>query len=140
MKRLITLLLTSAMLIAVGACGDDDEDDTKHGNGVNDVRQACVVRSAWTKTDQKCLLCEAAVLSPECGCEALKDFSAYCIDQAQARKAACPTSDTIDVCVNKCAKPDCDCIDHCYDGQDACKKASAARDGCAAAVCDQFCK
>jgi hypothetical protein len=140
MRRSVTLLACATAVAAIAACGDDDDDaNPKVGNGVNDVHQACVLRASWNRSAENCALCEAGVVSPECGCEALKGFSAACLDQANARKAACP-DENLDVCVNNCPQADCDCVDRCYAGQDACKQASAARDGCIAEACAQHCK
>lgn len=138
------LAVGGVAIVTVAACSSEDDrsSTTKVGNGVNNLHQACVIRAAWSRSNSDCALCEAAVVTPECGCEALKDFSAACLDQANARKAACPTDelDSLDVCVNSCAQSDCDCVDRCYAGQDACKKASDARDGCIASACANACK
>jgi hypothetical protein len=139
MKRFFVLLGFASVVAVVAACGDDEEGN-KVGNGVNDVKQACQIRAAWSRSGENCSICEAAVVSPQCDCEALKDFTAACMDQAEARKTACGDTLPFDTCVNTCQKPDCDCVERCYANQEACKRASDARDGCIAAACESFCK
>lgn len=136
--------LSGAIVGAVGAlslitalgCGGDDAP--KSGNGVNDVRAACEIRATWNRTGNDCSVCESAVVSPRCDCDALKDFSAACVDQENARKTAC--ADSVDTCVFSCNRTDCSCIDACYVSGEACKAASAARDGCIAETCSGHCK
>ncbi len=126
-----------AMAVAtVVACCKDDEP--KVGNGVNDVRLACDIRATWNRSGNECTLCEASVVSERCDCIELRDFSAACIDQANARRAACTGS--VNDCVFACATTDCACIDACYVAGDACKAASAARDGCIAEACSSYCR
>jgi hypothetical protein len=133
----MTLLGTSAVLAAIAACGDDDP---KTGNGVNDVHQACEIRAKWNRTGNDCSLCESAVLSAHCDCESLKDFSGACLDQENARKAACP-DDALNVCIFSCNASDCAFVDKCYETAPAgCKKASDARDGCISSACAPRCK
>ena len=136
MVRFFTLLGTTAVLVAIAACGDDDP---KSGNGVNDVHQACEIRAKWNRTGNDCSLCESAVLSAHCDCESLKDFSGACLDQESARKSAC-TDQNVEVCINGCAG-ECGCVDKCYEtATAACKQASDARDGCIAESCAPRCK
>ena len=121
-------------VILVG-CGSDDP---KSGNGVDDVLQSCQIRTTWNRVNNDCSLCEQAVLTPRCDCSTLKDFSAACIDQQDARASVCAA--TVDTCVRTCSTTDCTCITACYTAGDACKKASDARDGCIVAACASYCK
>lgn len=124
--------------VTVTACGGSD-DTPKVGNGVNDVHAACVIRASWVATDQnQCDICAAAVVSPRCGCSELTAFSGACDSQAQAQQAACPQA--VNDCVNGCKAGDCNCVDGCYANNPSCKAASAARDGCQADACTQYCK
>lgn len=123
------------MVLALVACGDDTP---KSGNGVNDVRVACEIRAKFVRANNSCGVCEAAVVSPRCDCSELKEFSAACIDQADARKGVCP--ETVDQCVFACQATDCGCIEACYANDARCKSASAARDGCIADTCQSHCK
>lgn len=123
-----------AMVLALG-CGDDRP---KSGNGVNDVRAACEIRANWNRTDNDCSLCESAVTVPACDCEALAAFAGACLDQQNARQDVCAAD--LDKCVFGCDRTDCNCIEGCYAEGDACKRASAARDGCVAEACAPHCK
>lgn len=113
-------------------------DEPKSGNGVNDVKLACEIRLTWNRSNQDCGLCEVGVVSPRCECSELAAFSAACMDQQEARKAVC--TEEIDRCVFACNRDDCACIEACYVEGDACKIASAARDGCISEACESFCK
>jgi hypothetical protein len=123
------------LVVTVGACGDEAP---KNGNGVNDVKLACEIRTKWVRTGNDCSICESAAVSPRCECESLAAYSAACIEQADARKAAC--AESVDQCVYACDRTDCACIDACYANAEACKKASAARDGCVTEICKNACK
>lgn len=138
MKRFITLLTTVTVLALIAACSDDDEP--KSGNGVNSVALSCDIRAKWNRTENDCSLCESAVTTARCDCDSLKDFSAACLDQANARKAAC-TDAALDTCIFTCTATDCGCIGKCYEtATAACKTASDARDGCIADACASRCK
>lgn len=137
MKRFILLLATMTGLAAIAACGDDDP---KSGNGVNSVALSCEIRAKWNRTGNNCSVCEAAVVTDHCDCEALKDFSGACLDQANARKTACQ-DESLDRCIFDCNASDCTCVDTCYAAAPAgCKSASDARDGCIAEACAGHCK
>lgn len=137
MRRFITLLGIAAALAAMAACGDDEPTTD---NGVNSVALSCEIRAKWNRTGNDCTLCEAAVINAHCDCESLKDFSGACLDQASARKAACPDPN-LDVCVFSCNAVDCACIEKCYEPAPAgCRTASDARDGCIAKACAERCK
>ena len=132
------LAAASVLVAIVGGCASKDDDLPKGGNGVDDVKAACEIRSKWVRSGNDCSLCEAAVISPRCDCTSLAAFGAACLDQQNARKPLC--NDAIDTCVFGCTVTDCACIEACYANADACKKASSARDGCVAEVCDSHCK
>jgi hypothetical protein len=126
----------SVIALVVG-CGDDD-DTPKGGNGVNDVKLSCEIRAKWNRTGNDCSLCESGVVSAPCDCSSLAEFSGACLQQADARRNAC--AESVDTCVFSCDRTDCACIESCYTNGDACKAASAARDGCIAEVCADHCK
>lgn len=128
----------AAVLVAVGVgCANKDTDPPKGGNGVDDVKLACEIRAKWQRSGNDCSLCESAVIYPACGCTSTNAFAAACLDQQNARAKVCAGS--VDTCVIACDRTDCACIDACY-ANDECRKASAARDGCIANVCDGDCK
>lgn len=136
------LAVTSVVILAiaiVSGCKEDD-DGPKNGNGVNDVRLACEIRTKWNRTGNDCSICEAAVVSPRCDCTTLAAFGAACIDQENARKRACAgATEALDKCIFACDRTNCTCVEACY-ANDPCKAASAARDGCLTETCDPHCK
>jgi len=135
------LVATLSVLVLIAACGGSDDSTTpKTGNGVNDLVQACQIRTTWIRGNgNDCSLCETGAIGAHCDCEALKAFSGACLDQEDARKGVCPQS--VDDCVDKCDRTNCTCVEGCYAGVDpACKKATDARDGCIAATCTDHCK
>lgn len=129
----VTVVLGLATFVACSS------DPPKNGNGVNDVRKACDIRTTWVRANNDCTLCENAAVSPRCECSALVDVSAACLDQGNARRAACPENLDAD-CVFKCDRTDCACIEACYANDAKCKEATAARDGCVAETCTPKCK
>lgn len=134
--RLVTCLTFIGSLV-IGCSSGDDEP--KSGDGVNDVKLACELRTTWNRSKQDCGLCEAAVIAPRCDCSELAAYSAACSDQQEARRKAC--AESVDNCVLACNRDDCACIERCYaDADDACKKASDARDGCIGEACASYCQ
>jgi hypothetical protein len=131
-RRSVAVPIVAAILVACA------EDKPTSGNGVDDVHKACEIRAGFNRNGNDCGVCEAAVVAPRCDCSSLKDFSAACAAQADARKPVC--SDAIDTCVSNCKATDCDCIEGCYANDPQCKSASAARDGCIAEACASHCK
>ncbi|MFO0680348.1 MAG: hypothetical protein U0169_27740 [Polyangiaceae bacterium] len=106
--------------------------------GVNDVKKACEIRTAWSgKGDEDCLDCQSYTLTPLCPCIHDPDLG-KCADfgQDRAKEADCttPLSDCIVGCDG-----DCTCLDGCYAGHETCRAKSAARDGCVAEVCGTRC-
>lgn len=115
------------------------QDDPPHGNGVNDVRGACLLRASWTAPlAEKCAQCRSVASLEDCGCEALKDFGAKCVVQGRAKRAEPTCTPAIDDCVLACGS-DCGCADACYASAPACKGVAAAQDGCVADVCASYC-
>lgn len=133
-----SFLTTLSVLVLIAACGGSDDTTPKTGNGVNDLAQACQIRATWVRANNDCSVCESGAINAHCDCDALRAFSGACLDQQNARKGVCPQS--VDDCVDKCDRTDCTCIEACYTGNDACKKATDARDGCVAATCTDHCK
>lgn len=133
--RLAACLMFIGSLV-VGCSSGDDEP--KSGNGVNDVKLACELRTKWNRSKQDCGLCEAAVISQRCECSELAAYSAACSDQQEARRKVC--AEPVEKCVLGCNRDDCACIERCYVADDACKKASDARDGCISEACASYCK
>jgi hypothetical protein len=125
-----------AVGVFAGVVGCNDEP--RNGNGVNDVRAACELRTSWVRVKNQCSICESAVISPRCECSELAAFSGACSEQTDARKPVCAGS--IDDCVHVCALTDCNCIEGCYANDARCKSASAARDGCITETCASYCK
>ena len=132
-----TRLVRACLVFAVIDVGCSS-DAPKSGNGVDDVQQSCQIRATWNRTNNDCSLCEQAVKTARCDCSTLRDFSAACIDQQDARGTVCAAS--VDTCVRTCATTDCACIVACYTAGDACKKASDALDGCVVEACASYCK
>jgi len=131
-------LTRACFLVGVTALLACKDDPPKGGNGVNDVRAACEIRAQWNRVENDCTLCEAATTTERCECSEIKDFSAACIDQHNARKAAC--AEAVDTCVFACRREDCGCIEGCYANAEACKRAAAARDGCITETCATYCR
>lgn len=119
------------------ACGGDDAAEN---NGVNDVKKACEIRVAFANLEsERCRNCIAAAPAPSCDCESFKEWAALCKAQGDARNAEASCSIQIDQCVVDCKK-DCACVDRCYDASAACRRVTAARDGCVADVCASACR
>ena len=77
--------LLQLSLLALVACNDEP----KVGNGVNDVRASCEIRAKFNRANDKCDVCEAAVVSTRCECVELAPVSAACMEQENARKPVC---------------------------------------------------
>lgn len=139
MKKSVVLASFSFVLLVVAACGGDDPPPPN--NGVNDVKMACEIRTAWSKTaQQECIDCLAISKTPKCDCPLFQqDFAAKCADQGTAigNERAC---DFVGDCTSKCAAGDCACVDACYNDRAACRPKAAALDGCQADVCDKYCR
>ncbi|MDB4936285.1 MAG: hypothetical protein JWP87_3257 [Labilithrix sp.] len=121
------------------ACSSNDDPPPR--NGVNDVKRACEIRASWTnKGNDRCINCQVAAQSPACDCEAFKDFASLCKGQDDARRAEPTCTAELDACTKACTQTDCACIDGCYAQSAKCKQVSAAKDGCIADVCTQYCQ
>src|SRR5438105_9217302 len=98
-------------ILAVGcvlACSTKSSSASGSSNGVDDVRQACEARSAWTRaTSAVCWKCLGSAVAPPCPCNK-DDFAAKCHDQEAARNDE-PTCDGAAECVNHCPASDCAC-------------------------------
>jgi hypothetical protein len=143
-QRFLLLLILSVCLgcVLLPACSPaTNTDSPPPNNGVNDVRKACDVRNTWTnRGDMHCTDCLFAATQVSCNCEQFKDFAGLCLEQADTRKADPGCTVDLDNCLNLCDKTSCDCIEGCYAPSPSCKQKSAARDGCVADVCSQYCK
>jgi len=136
-RSVTPFLLTSvvAITVAVTACTSEEPN-----NGVNDVKAACEIRAAWKRAEtEDCRNCMAAAPLVSCECETVKAYSGLCKDQGDVRIREPSCSDTVEQCVTTCPRTDCACVEACYSRAEACKKASAARDGCVADVCAKYC-
>ena len=137
---LVVVGLGASAIGVVPACSPT-KNDPPPDNGVNDVRQACQIRNTWTmRGAQRCSDCINAAPNVSCNCEQFKDFAALCLTQGEARRADPQCTIDLDNCVNLCDKTNCDCIEGCYANAPSCKQHDAARDGCVADVCAQYCK
>ena len=137
---LFVVLALGLMGGLVPACSPT-KNDPPPDNGVNDVRKACEIRTTWTMRGvQRCSDCINAAPNVSCNCEEFKDFAALCLTQGDARRADPQCTADVDNCVNLCDKTNCDCIEGCYANAPSCKQHDAARDGCVADVCAQYCK
>jgi hypothetical protein len=123
-------------LVVFTACSSDDEPAR---NGVDNVLQACQLRVAWKNpTAEKCVNCVAAAPSPQCDCEAFKEFAGLCKTQDDARRAEPSCTGAMEDCARAC-KDDCACVDACYAQAAACKRIIDGRDGCVVDVCTPYC-
>lgn len=126
------------MAAALVACASDDPEAR---SGVNDVRKACEIRTAWTQaTSKKCLDCQAGVQGPACDCAEFKEFAGLCQTHEDARRAEPSCTDEQRLCTEACARTDCGCVEGCYAKVEQCKRVIAARDGCIADVCTNACQ
>ena len=123
----------------LAGCPQDKADPPN--NGVDDVKQACEIRAAWTKyTDRVCINCMSAAPSAACDCPDFKAFGGKCQAQNDTRRAQPQCTDAIANCARACPRTDCACVDACYANAPDCKTAEAAVDGCVADVCAQYCQ
>jgi hypothetical protein len=123
-------------IAVIAACASEPAAN----NGVNDVRAACDLRSAWsTPGASACLACQTVAILQRCECEDLREYSARCLEQADARRAEASCTGELDACIRGCIDDDCACRDACYADAPACRRVSSARDGCVAEVCAAPC-
>ena len=136
-KNVLFLCVVSG-LVVVAAC---KEDEPEPRNGVNSVRLACDIRTAWARSDdQECIDCLSISRAPKCGCpEFSQEYAGACGDQGTAfgNERNC---DLVGECTGKCPKTDCACLDACYNDRPACRPRAAALDGCTTDVCDKYCR
>ena len=126
----------------VGGCSScNKKEDSTPQNGVNDVKKSCEIRAAWpNRTERKCIDCIAAAPSPPCNCEQFRDFGGLCAPQGEARRVEPTCTQAVDDCTHLCKDKDCACVDKCYAQAEACKRATAAREGCVTEVCTRYCQ
>lgn len=125
------------MPLAVGC--SSEADPLAPTNGVDDVREACEVRGSWTApSSERCGYCVAAAANPPCSCSEEEPFAGRCQEQQSVRskEASC---EGVEECRFTCPSSDCACIDACYAGKEACRRAASAFDGCIAEVCGPEC-
>ena len=134
-KQLILSFFTASVL---AACGPDDPPPN---NGVNDVKKACEIRTAWQKRGTTaCTDCLSISTAPKCDCPLFQqEFAAKCSEQARARTDE-PTCEGTPTCVGDCDRTDCACIDACFVGKERCREVTSAVDGCTTDVCDAYCR
>lgn len=133
-----TLVLSLAVGLAVlAAC---NSDQPKNGNGVNDVRKACDIRTTWTRaSSSECNDCQASAPVAACDCPRFSQYGGRCEEQGK-RAANDPDCTEVFKCISPCPLTDCACIESCYKGHESCKTNAAARDGCVTEACDSVCK
>lgn len=136
-----TVVASSLFVFGIAGLACSSSDDAQPlDNGVDDVKLACEARVTWTDyTGDECVKCRMMASSPDCGCEAFEGFGGHCAEQGNARRAEPTCTQQVTDCRNACAANDCACIDGCYAAAEACKKATAAEDGCIAKICEQYC-
>lgn len=107
--------------------------------GVNDVRKACELRSAWVRPPvSRCTDCVSLSKLERCEC-ASHDYEGKCHELQKAKSSEASCSD-VDGCVIACDATDCGCVDACYAGKDACRTRAASLDGCVTEVCESACR
>jgi hypothetical protein len=139
-KQQIVFIVMGVMgIVVVAACGGNDSPPPN--NGVDDVKQACEIRTQWTKLDdQTCIDCLSVSKAPQCGCPAFQqEYVAKCNAQSNDVGAE-HTCDFVGDCTGKCARNDCACVDACYNDRPNCRPKAAALDGCTTDVCDKYCR
>jgi hypothetical protein len=134
-KHIVVSLLG---LAALAACAPKEDEPR---NGVNDVRASCTIRTTWANASRdKCVNCLASAAAPACECETFKEFAGQCYSQDQARLAEPSCTTPVKDCAHNCPKSDCGCVEACYASAEACKRATAATEGCVTDVCAPHCK
>lgn len=134
-SSIATLLLSFA--VVVGACTEDEPPPAI--TGVNDVVKACGIRAQWTRLSSlECNECVGISTTPLCDCTARKDYAAKCHEHQLKRnkEAAC---EGVGTCTLNC-REDCNCVEQCFAGHEACRPIASALDGCVAEVCDPHCR
>jgi hypothetical protein len=124
---------------AISACASANGNAVEvSGNGVNDVKKACEITSAWKQESaSECINCVVSVVREPCNCSSFKAYAGRCLAQQKDVQAAC--DEALLTCARDCKK-DCACAEACYAAAPACKQAAAARDGCKESVCTSVCK
>jgi hypothetical protein len=124
---------------SLSAGGDGGPQAVNAGNGVDDVKAACTIRTGWTRSGSA--VCRDCILySPVAPCSCSSDPNlGKCETQSVAKEHEPDCTSAIAVCVTDCLS-DCSCVDACYAGHDACRTVEAALDGCLVAACDSLCE
>ena len=132
--------VASALLVASGVAACATEQGAPR-NGVDDVRAACKARASWLNANRDtCINCMIGSRSPHCDCAEFKDFAGACRSQEEARLAEPSCTTAVKDCATHCAKADCGCLEGCCAPADACKRVTAAADGCVAEACAPYCQ
>src|SRR5687767_7430570 len=114
------LLIAAFAICLLTACSSDENGASATSNGVNDVRRACDIRLAWkSPITVACTECIGLASAPRCDCS-VQDYAGRCNEQQRA-KANEPSCEGVNACVTHCEDTDCDCIEACYAGKDACR-------------------
>ena len=135
-RSLIGALGTIGLFLACSPSNDAEAPVV----GVNNVKKACEIRVSWQNREtDKCRNCIAIATNPECTCtDAQRAYAAKC-NGHHVKRANEPSCKEVDNCVSTC-NSDCNCIDACYAGKEACRPLGNALDGCVAEVCTSECK
>jgi hypothetical protein len=132
-------LLSLCLLAACSSGSGAPPQPTNGGNGVDDVKQACLLQGQWTHPlATNCVQCKYFVGVAACACDP-NPQRGMCLMQNQAMTNEPDCGQQITSCVMGCGT-DCNCVDACYSGHAACRSAASALDGCTVAVCDSTCK
>lgn len=138
LKACLALALVMGTMVAFAACSSD-EDAGPANNGVNDVRRACEIRVTWkSPLPIACSDCLGVSAAPRCDCSD-KDYAGACRAQQEAEIGE-PTCDGVRACANTCAPGDCNCLEGCFAGKEACRARASALDGCLAETCAKYCQ
>lgn len=137
-RHFLTILGVSLLGNAIFACSSEVEDAST--NGVNDVAQACAIRTQWTKqTSLACADCLGVASVAKCDCTSSKEYAGRCFAQQDAKNDE-PTCAGVGECAFKCAAGDCGCVEACYANKDTCRVRASALEGCLAETCDSYCR
>ncbi len=130
-------------LIGFSACASSSSSSAPtNGNGVDDVKKACEIRTSWTKRNANtCVECQSFAPIAKCNCPSFANatYMGQCQAQGETKSHEAECDTQLDDCVHTC-QDDCGCIDGCYAGKDKCRAAAAAVDGCVAEVCASYCQ
>lgn len=131
-------LVALAFASLAPACKDDDGAPPPTATG--DVREACEQRATWkNRLTDACRSCVAIATNPPCACpDAQRGYAGACNEQ-HTRRANEPSCAGVEACVTACSAGDCDCVDGCYAGKDACRTIASSLDACVVEACAPEC-